>query len=248
MIDTAMNTEELHNITSNWQITDQTVRADPAKLKEAFEATQSEIANFWREVEETKKTGKSSGDQLRAILEMLRSRVQFLPLYSFEMDGTFVPNSSEYAGSTCGTAYNGNDRTLGHEIINDIHEKIWLHYSDRIESIDDFWPFRDFFFPAGYNFWESKEKTNQANAKIEQFLGDADAGSLEGFIVQEEFYALSEEMPDLYSAIIDRLIEKIDVGSLGSFWIEHASKLSCLSDEQFEALVAKAESADPATK
>jgi hypothetical protein len=41
-----MNTEELHNITSNWQITDETVTADPAKLKEAFELTQSEIANF----------------------------------------------------------------------------------------------------------------------------------------------------------------------------------------------------------
>jgi len=82
-----MTAEELHKITSNWQITDKTVTADPAKLKEAIELTQSEVASFWREIEEAKESDMSAGDQLRKITDLLMKRIKSLPLESLEIDG-----------------------------------------------------------------------------------------------------------------------------------------------------------------
>ena len=64
-----MSTEELKNITSYWTIDKNDVIADPVKLKSAFEATQTEISRFWEEVNDIKQSGKSAGDQLRAILK-----------------------------------------------------------------------------------------------------------------------------------------------------------------------------------
>ena len=240
-----MNTEELHNITSNWQITDQTVRTDPGKLEEAFEVTQSEIANFWRDVEETKKSDMSAGDQLRKITDLLTERIQPLPLDSFETDGTFVGEGD--GGVAHGIMYNATDKSLAHAFINKFQDTIWSPYMDRVQSIDDFWPLRDLCFPVGYNFWESRQKTNEANAKIGQFLDEADPASLHGFLIQEEHYSLSEEMPELYSAIVDRLVDSVDVASLGEYF-EEQTRFSGMTKEQFDRLLAKVEGADPETK
>ena len=240
-----MNTEELHNITSNWQITDEIVTADPAKLKEAFELTLSEIANFWRDVGETKKSDISVGDQLRKITDLLSERIQPLPLDSFETDGTFVAEGD--GGVAHGIMYNTTDKSLSHAFINDFQEKIWSPYMDKVQSIDDFWPLRDLCFPVGYNFWESREKTNEANGKIEGFLEEADPGSLQGFLMQEEHYSVAEEMPELYSAIVDRFVDSVDVASLGEY-LEEQGRLSGMTKEQFDRLLAKVELADPETK
>ena len=240
-----MNTEELHNITSNWQITDETVTADPAKLKEAFEVTQSEIANFWRDVEETKISDMSAGDQLRKITDLLMERIQPLPLDSFETDGTFVTEGD--GGVAHGMMYYTTDQSLGHAFINDFQDTIWSPFMDRVQSIDDFWPLRDLCFPVGYNFWESRQKTNEANGKIEGFLEEADPGSLQGFLMQEEHYSLAEEMPELYSAIVDRFVDSVDIASLGEHF-EEQNRFSGMTKEQFDRLLAKVESADPETK
>jgi hypothetical protein len=179
---------------------------------------------------------------------MLRDRVQFLPIFSFEVDGAYTPAGGDYGGTTCGTVYNGPDTTLGYKLINDIDEKIWRYYFDRVESVDDFWRLRDLCFPNGLNFWESKEKTNEANSKITEFLAEADADTLaDGFLVQEEHYRLSEEMPDVYAAIIDRFIDVVDVGQLGGFLSNNAMQLRAMNDDQFMRLVEKAEAADPDT-
>jgi hypothetical protein len=53
-----MTTDDLHSITTNWQITDDNVTADPGKLKEAHVTTQAKIASFWQYLEET---GRFSG-------------------------------------------------------------------------------------------------------------------------------------------------------------------------------------------
>jgi hypothetical protein len=240
-----MNTEELHNITSNWQITDETVTADPAKLKEAFEATQAEIASFWRDVEETKKSDMSAGDQLRKITGLLTDRIQPLPLDSFETDGAFIDEGD--GGVAQGIMYNTTDKSLAHSLINEFQDQIWSPYMDRVQSIDDFWPLRDLCFPVGYNFWESRQKTNEANAKIEQFLDEADPASLHGFLIQEEHYSFAEEMPELYSAIVDRFVDSVDVASLGEYF-EEQGRFSGMTKEQFDRLLAKVESADPETK
>lgn len=240
-----MNTEELHNITSNWQITDQPVTADPAKLKEVFEVTQSEINNFWREVDETKKSDMSVGDQLRKITDLLTERIQPLPLDSFETDGTFVTEGE--GGVAHGIMYNTTEKSLAHAFINEFQSQIWSPYMDRVQSIDDFWPLRDLCFPVGYNFWESRQKTNEANAKIEQFLDEADPASLQGFLIQEEHYSVAEEMPELYSAIVDRFVDSIDVASLGEYF-EEQGRFSGMTKEQFDRLLAKVEGADPETK
>jgi hypothetical protein len=240
-----MNTEELHSITSNWQITDQTVRADPARLKEAFEATQSEIANFWSDVEETKESDMSAGDQLRKITDLLTGRIQNLPLISFETDGAFVERGE--GGTAFGTIYSGTEKSLEYTFISDFQGQIWSHYMERVQSIDDFWPLRDLCFPVGYNFWESRQKTNEANAKIEQFLDEADTASLHGFLMQEEHYSVAEEMPELYSAIVDRFVDSVDVASLGEYF-EEQGRFSGMTKEQFDRLLAKVESADPETK
>jgi len=240
-----MNTEELHNITSNWQITDETVAADPAKLKEAFDVTQTEISNFWREVDEAKKSDMSVGDQLRKITDLLTERIQPLPLDSFETDGTFVAKGD--GGVAHGIMYNTTDKSLAHSFINDFQEKIWSLYMDKVQCIDDFWPLRDLCFPVGYNFWESREKTNEANGKIEGFLEEADPGSLQGFLMQEEHYSVAVEMPELYSAIVDRFVDSVDVASLGEYF-EEQGRFSGMTKEQFDRLLAKVESADPETK
>jgi len=239
-----MNTEELHNITSNWQISDQTVTADPAKLKEAFDVTQTEVSNFWREVDEAKKSDMSVGDQLRKITDLLVERIQPLPLDSFETDGTFVAEGD--GGVAHGIMYNTTDKSLAHSFINDFQEKIWSPYMDKVQSIDDFWPLRDLCFPVGYNFWESRQKTNEANAKIEQFLDEADPGSLQGFLMQEEHYSVAEEMPDLYSKIVDRFVDTSDAWSLGDYFDER--KFSHMTKDQFDRLLAKVEAADSETK
>ena len=239
-----MSTEELHNITSNWQITDETVTADPAKLKEAFELTQSEIANFWRDVEETKKSDMSAGDQLRKITDLLTERIQPLPLDSFETDGTFVTDGD--GGVTHGIMYNTTDKSLAHAFINEFQDQIWSPYMDRVRSIDDFWPLRDLCFPVGYNFWESRQKTNEANTKIEGFLEEADPGSLQGFLMQEEYYSVAEEMPDLYSKIVDRFVDTSDDWSLADYFDER--KFSHMTKNQFDRLLAKVEAADSETK
>ena len=238
-----MNTEELHNITSNWQITDETVTADPAKLKEAFELTQSEIANFWRDVEETKKSDMSVGDQLRKITDLLTERIQPLPLDSFETDGTFVTEGD--GGVAHGMMYYTTDQSLAHAFINDFQDTIWSPFMDRVQSIDDFWPLRDLCFPVGYNFWESRQKTNEANGKIEGFLEEADPGSLQGFLMQEEHYSVAEEMPDLYSKIVDRFVDTCDDWSLGEYFDER--KFSHITKEQFDRLLAKVKAADSET-
>ena len=240
-----MKTEELHHITSNWQIADETVTADPAKLKQAFEVTQSEIANFWRDVEQTKKSDLSAGDKLRKITDLLSERIQSLPLDSFETDGTFVDAGD--GGVAHDIIYNTTDKSLAHAFINDFQDKIWSHYMECVRSIDDFWPLRDLCFPVGYNFWESREKTNEANAKIEQFLAEADPASLQGFLIQEEHYSLAEEMPELYSAIVDRFVDSVDVASLGEYF-EEQGRFSGMTKEQFDRLLAKVESADLETK
>jgi hypothetical protein len=240
-----MKTEEVHNITSNWQISEETVTADPAKLKEAFELTQSEIANFWRDVEETKKSDISVGDQLRKITDLLTERIQPLPLDSFETDGTFVDQGD--GGVAHDIIYNTTENSIAHAFINDFQDKIWSPYMERVQSINDFWPLRDLCFPVGYNFWESRQKTNEANAKIEQFLDEADPASLQGFLIQEEHYSLAEEMPELYSAIVDRFVDSVDVASLGEYF-EEQGRLSGMTKEQFDRLLAKVENADPETK
>jgi len=244
-----MNSEELKKITDYWKLSDTNVIADHAKLKAAFEATQAEIASFWNEVDALKNSDKSTGDQLRAILDMLRDRVQFLPIFSFEVDGSYTPAGGDFGGTTCGTVYNGPDTTVGYKLINDIDEQIWRYYFDRVQSVDDLWRLRDLCFPVGYNFWESKEKTNEANSKIPDFLDEADADTLaNGFLIQEEHYRLSEEMPDVYSAVIDRFIDVIDVGQLGGFLADNAMQLRAMTDDQFLRLVEKAEAADPQAK
>jgi hypothetical protein len=245
LIDTIINTEELHSITTNWQIADQTVTADPGKLKEAFEVTQTEISNFWREVDEAKKSDMSVGDQLCKITDLLNERIQPLPLDSFETDGTFVNEGD--GGVAHDIMYNTTDKSLAHTFINDFQDKIWSPYMERVQSIDDFWPLRDLCFLVGYNFWESRQKTNEANAKIEQFLDEADPASLQGFLMQEEHYSLAEEMPELYSAIVDRFVDSVDVASLGVYF-EEQGRFSGMTKEQFDRLLAKVESADPETK
>jgi hypothetical protein len=236
-----MTTEHMHSITTNWQINDDNVKADPAKLKEAYETTQSEIASFWNEVDGVKKSDLSVGDQIRRITDLLTERIQNLPLDSFETDGTFVTEGD--GGTAHGIIYNTTDKSLAHAFINDFHEKIWSHYMDRVRSIEDFWPLRDICFPVGYNFWESREKTNEANGKITQFLEEADLGDLQGFLIQEEHYSLSAEMPELYAAVVDRFVDAVDVWSLGQY-LEETGRFSGITQEQFDRLLAKVQSAD----
>jgi hypothetical protein len=236
-----MNTEDLHSITTNWQINDDNVTADPAKLKEAYETTQAEIASFWNEVDGVKKSDLSVGDQIRRITDLLTERIQNLPLDSFETGGTFVTEGD--GGAAHGIIYNTTDKSLAHAFINDFHGKIWTHYMDRVQSIEDFWPLRDICFPVGYNFWESREKTNEANGKITQFLEEADLGDLQGFLIQEEHYSLSAEMPELYAAVVDRFVDSVDVSSLGQY-LEEMGRFSGITQEQFDRLLAKVQSAD----
>jgi hypothetical protein len=240
-----MTTEDLHGITTNWQINDDSVTADTAKLKEAYETTQAEIASFWNEVDGVKKSDLSVGDQIRRITDLLTERIQNLPLDSFETDGTFVTEGD--GGTVHGIIYNTTDKSLAHAFLNDFHEKIWSHYMVRVRSIEDFWPLRDICFPVGYNFWESREKTNEANGKINQFLEEADLGDLQGFLIQEEHYSLSAEMPELYAAVVDRFVDTVDVSSLGEYF-EEQGRFSGMTKEQFDHLLAKVESADPETK
>lgn len=236
-----MNTEDLHSITTNWQINDDNVKADPAKLKEAYETTQSEIASFWNEVDGVKKSDLSVGDQLRKVYELLGRHIQNLPLISFETDGTFVQRGE--GGTACGIIYSGTRKSLEYAFIHDFHDKIWLHYFDLVESPDDFWPLRDLCFPGIGNIWQSKEKTNEANGKIEEFLLDADAETLAGCLMQEENYSLSAEMPELYFAIMDRFIDTVDISSLAQI-LEETGKFSGITQEHFDRLLAKVQSAD----
>jgi hypothetical protein len=188
-----------------------------------------------------KKSDLSVGDQIRRITDLLTERIQNLPLDSFEADGTFVTEGD--GGKVHGIIYNTTDKSLAHAFLNDFHEKIWTHYMDRVQSIDDFWPLRDICFPVGYNFWESREKTNEANGKITQFLEEADLGSLQGFLIQEEHYSLSAEMPELYAAIVDRFVDTVDVSGLGQY-LEETGRFSGITQEQFDRLLAKVQSAD----
>lgn len=240
-----MTTDELQNITSNWQISDETATADPAKLKEAFEVTQSEVANFWRDVEETKKSDMSAGDQLRKITDLLTERIYPLPLDSFETDGTFVAEGD--GGLAHGIIYNTTEKSLGHVFINDFQNRIWVHYLEAVKSMNDFWPLRDLCFPNGYNVLGSKVKTNEAYGIVGRFLDEADPADLQGLLLREEYYVLSEEMPELYSAIVDRFIETVDVWNLAEYF-EEQGRFSGMTKEQFDRLLAKVESADPETK
>lgn len=65
--------------------------------------------------------------------------------------------------------------------------------------------------------------------------------------MQEEHYSVAEEMPELYSAIVDRFVDSVDVVSLGEYF-EEQGRFSGMTKEQFDRLLAKVESADPETK
>jgi hypothetical protein len=266
-----MTTDELKKITIQWKLSDKDTIADPVKLKEAFETTQADIASFWSEVDSLKKGEKSNADQIRTIVDLLRNCIQPLPIYSFKVDGTFdavgggVDNTW---GTVCGTDYYGPANSLGCQLIKDIDEKVWQYYFNRLKSTADFLALRDFCFPVGCHFWESKEKTNEINSRIPEFLAGADAETLmkmgdfsgpdgvESFVGRYyvEEYRLSEELPEVYSALIDRFIDVVDVDQLSGFLMdikwrsEHGySQLQALNDDQFTRLVEKAESADPQT-
>lgn len=65
--------------------------------------------------------------------------------------------------------------------------------------------------------------------------------------MQEEHYSVAEEMPELYSAIVDRFVDSVDIVSLGEYF-EEQGRFSGMTKEQFDRLLAKVESADPETK
>ena len=266
-----MTTDKLKKITSRWKLTDNNTIADPVKLKESFEITQADIASFWGEVDSLKNDEKSTADQIRTIFELLRNCIQPLPIYSFEVDGTFDPAGGGIDntwGNVCGTDYYGPPNSLGCQLIKDIDEKVWQYYFNRLKSVADFLALRDFCFPVGCHFWESKEKTNAINSRIPEFLAEADAVTLmkmgdfsgpdgaEFFVgrYHVEEYRLSEELPDVYAAVIDRFIDVVDIGQLSGFLMDKKwrsqdgySQLQAMNDDQFTRLIERAESADPQT-
>ncbi len=264
-----MTTDELKKITIQWKLSDKDTIADPAKLKEAFETTQADIASFWGEVDRLKMAGKPTADQIRTIFDLLRNCIQPLPIYSFKVDGTFdsagggVDNTW---GTLCGTDYYGPANSLGCQLIKDIDEKVWQYYFNRLESTADFLALRDFCFPVGCHFWESKDKTNEINSRIPEFLAGADAETLmkmgdfsgpdgvESFVGRYyvEEYRLSEELPDVYAALIDRFIDVVDIRHLSGFLLDQKwrsadgqSQLHAMNDDQFTRLTEKAEAAEP---
>jgi hypothetical protein len=50
-------------------------------------------------------------------------------------------------------------------------------------------------------------------------------------------------MPELYEAVVDRFVETVDVYSLGQY-LEETGRFSGITQEQFDRLLAKVQSAD----
>ena len=50
-------------------------------------------------------------------------------------------------------------------------------------------------------------------------------------------------MPELYAAVVDRFVDSVDVSSLGQY-LEEMGRFSGITQEQFDHLLAKVQSAD----